>query len=436
MAEETKPGAAQNKLGELFVDFTSKGLGSLVKGLNTVSGTFLLTKNAAQQAIKPIMEMSKQAAQGVTMLDKASSITGMSLKELQEVELFSKLNNIDFQSYLGQIKNFQQNLLDIKMGQGNVKGLALLGLDPRNMDYKKPLDALSQIKERVQQVDEATGAMALRQLGLSEELLYTWKQENTDLSKNLRLTGQQMVNLKQQQENINSLNTAWGQFQNQLISNQKWINTLLKATQDWLESSHPYLTDMTNFLNAAARGELDKYTASWGEKIGDIISMQWKLGRESLKLNGNELNNPEVLKKYLKALEKQQAEEKRLRDNYDKAHNIDRNKSITKRTWDETAEKLHTYRDEIDVQETRIKGSTNLSNSEKNQSMGNSSSKNSNYLMPPTPLTNVSATNTRNIEINVAPNITINNPNQSGESIADEITKELNTIQYQNLYGI
>ena len=40
MTQETKPGAAQNKLGELFIDFGSSGLGTLLKGLNSVSASF------------------------------------------------------------------------------------------------------------------------------------------------------------------------------------------------------------------------------------------------------------------------------------------------------------------------------------------------------------------------------------------------------------
>jgi hypothetical protein len=43
MAED-KNSAAQSKLGELFVDIGSSGLGTLVKGLNTLSTSFLVTK--------------------------------------------------------------------------------------------------------------------------------------------------------------------------------------------------------------------------------------------------------------------------------------------------------------------------------------------------------------------------------------------------------
>ena len=44
---DNKSGAS-HELGNLFVDIGSSGLGSLLKGLNSLSATFMLTKNAAQ----------------------------------------------------------------------------------------------------------------------------------------------------------------------------------------------------------------------------------------------------------------------------------------------------------------------------------------------------------------------------------------------------
>ena len=53
MAEDNNnQGGAQSKLGELFVDFGTKGLGNLVKGLNKIQAQFLLTKNAGEQFVK------------------------------------------------------------------------------------------------------------------------------------------------------------------------------------------------------------------------------------------------------------------------------------------------------------------------------------------------------------------------------------------------
>lgn len=242
MAQETKPGAAQNKLGELFIDFGSSGLGTLLKGLNSVSASFLLTKTAAQQVIKPFQQMTTKALTTVTGWDKLNATMGLSLKELQDINIFSKLNNVDFNQYIGQIKTAQQKLIDIQTGMSNdVQGFALLGLNPRDFNANNPLQLLDAIKNKVQQVDEITGSAALRWFGFSDDLLYVWKQQNTTFNERLKLNDREMENLKEQQSQWNSLSATWEAAQSKFIANQSWINDLLKKTTDWLAGMHPHL---------------------------------------------------------------------------------------------------------------------------------------------------------------------------------------------------
>lgn len=250
MAQETKPGAAQNKLGELFIDFGSSGLGTLLKGLNSVSASFLLTKTAAQQVIKPFQQMTTKALTTVTGWDKLNATMGLSLKELQDINIFSKLNNVDFNQYIGQIKTAQQKLIDIQTNMSNdVQGFALLGLNPRDFSANNPLQLLNAIKNKVQQVDEVTGSAALRWFGFSDDLLYVWKQQNTTFNERLKLNDREMENLKEQQAQWNSLSATWEAAQSKFIANQSWINILLKKTTDWLAGMHPKLENIAKNFN-------------------------------------------------------------------------------------------------------------------------------------------------------------------------------------------
>ena len=247
MAEKT--GAAQNKLGELFVDFGSTGLGGLIKGLRTVSADFLLTKTAAQQAIKPIVSMSKNAAETVTGFAKFNAVTGMSINQLQELQVWSKLNSVSFNDMMGQIQNLQQQLLSGQMGEGYRKGFYLLGLDPRELERKNPLEILAKIRERVLQLDETTGTYALNALGLSQELQYAFRQNNDQFDRRLLLNNQEIENLKEQQKGWNSLTATWDAGQQKFIANQTWINTLLGNTQTFLENSAPIVKNINDSMN-------------------------------------------------------------------------------------------------------------------------------------------------------------------------------------------
>lgn len=245
MANNDKPGQAQHEAGQLYIDLGVKGLGSMLKGFNRLSAQFLLTKNAAQQFIKPIADVTKKSLATVTGWDKLNATMGLSLKQLQDINIFSKLNNVDFNQYIGQIKSAQQRLLDIQTGMSNdVQGFALLGLNPREFDANNPLELLDAIKNKVQQVDEVTASAALRWFGFSDDLLYVWKQQNTTFNERLKLSDREMENLKETQGYWNSLSATWDAAQSKFISNQTWINDLLKKTTNWLAGMHPHLENI------------------------------------------------------------------------------------------------------------------------------------------------------------------------------------------------
>lgn len=234
MAEQPQNGQSKG-IGELFVEFGSTGLGDFIKGLNGIKAQFLLSKAAAEQFTKPLLNMSKNASGGVTALTKLNAVTGMSIRQLQELEIWTKLNNVSFGEMIGQIEGLQNNLLEIAMGRGNVRGFALLGLDPRQMDYRKPLEAFAKIKERVQQLDEATGALALKELGFSQDLLYAFKQQNNVFDQRLLLNEKETQSLTKQQTAWNSLSATWQATQTKFIANQQWINEILSQTQKAIE---------------------------------------------------------------------------------------------------------------------------------------------------------------------------------------------------------
>lgn len=232
--------AAQNKMGELFVDFGTKGLGGLLKGLNGVKAQFLLTKAAAEQAIKPLVGMSKDAAGTVTELNKISAVTGLTVKQLQDLKVWSQLNNVSFGELTNQLQTMQRNLLDIKLGRGDVSGYQLLGLDPSQLDYRKPMEAFAKIREQVQQVDEATGALALRQLGFSEDLLYAFKQQNNAIDRRLFLNDKDIESLNRQQQAWNQLSATWSLTQQKFIANQPIIIKLIDKTTEALQKLNAF----------------------------------------------------------------------------------------------------------------------------------------------------------------------------------------------------
>lgn len=325
MAEENKS-AAQSKLGELFVDIGSSGLGGLLKNLNSLSASFLLTKNAAQQFTKPIIDMSKNAGRGIVGLERINAITGMTIKQLQALKMWSAENSVDFDSYVNQIAAFQQNLLDIQMGKGgNIKGFSLLGIDPRSLDPKKPLEALDVIKRKVLQLDEATGTLALRELGLDSQFQFIWRRKESQLNKNLLLNKEEAENLSEQNTLWNRLGVTLDSILSKWISQQTWINTLLKESINYLNQEHPVLDSISNIFKQMAKWVLF-IAKGWHAIIDGVIKFK---NFTANPLNPNDQKNmtPEQQKKY-NELEEQRKYEGMTEGEKTRAKIIDSGKKI------------------------------------------------------------------------------------------------------------
>lgn len=229
---------AQNKLGELFIDIGSSGLGTLVKGLNSLSASFLLAKKGGQELLKPLTNVDKQVMNSVIGYDKLSTVTGLSVGKLHELDVWARKNHIDFGMLSGSIQTLQRNILAIQANQGGkMNGLALLGIDPRSLNADKPIEALNKIMARVKQLqDPATAAFALDLLGISRDLKYAFEQQNDEIDRRILLNETDLAQLREQSNLWASLQVTWTEALGKFIAKQTWVNTLLQKCNDWLNN--------------------------------------------------------------------------------------------------------------------------------------------------------------------------------------------------------
>lgn len=296
-------GTAQNKLGELFVDIGVGGLGKTLKGLNSVSASFLLAKNAAQQMIQPLVNFSKQGANTVTTFDKINSVTGLTIQQLQEIKNQSKLANTDFNTIIGDITKFQQNMILLKtQGTGALNQLtAMTGVMFDNIDFDKPYEALQKIVGQVQNIkDESVRAFALQNLGISPDLMYYFENIK-DYNKSLNLSDKEFERGRKQQEQWNKISLTFEKFGEKFIANSDlWINALTKFasaldkfTEFMLNTQRGFQGDtqsankaidtvLSNTGNAAKWGfeQLNPFSDNIPKKIGGKLG---EMGAEYLK---------------------------------------------------------------------------------------------------------------------------------------------------------
>ena len=442
---DDKKGGAKSEAGKLFIDIGSTGLGTLIKGLNSLSASFLLTKNAASQTsqmITQIASLSSKASESVVNWDKLNTVTGMTIGQLQDIELWAKSSNIDVKTFMNQIISMQQKLRALKLGQGDVRGLALLGLDPRELNENNPIETLNKIKDRIQSLDAVSQTYAMNQLGLSADMLYAFKQQNTEIDKRLRLNGDEIAQLKQQNSETNSLSVTWEAFQRKLIGNQKWINVLLEATKKWLVESHPYLEAMTDFLNQAAEKGfftvLGEHFKEGVKDIWEVIKTQHNINKETVKWDGA-FNDPTVARRYAEEMAKKQAEEEKRTQEYRKGYKertgVDLNKARVGRFTDSVDAQTRELNQKVNKEMAGATSANTVASPFNATNITPSYNNTISPILPPLPST--AAGNNNNVNININQNITAPSPEEAGKKSAMNIHDDINEIlERQNLAGL
>lgn len=452
MADDKK-GGAKSEAGQLFLDFGATGLGKLVKGLNTLSASFLLTKNGAEQALKPIISMSQNAAKSVTNWDKLNTVTGISIKQLQRMQAWCELNNVSFGDMMGQVQALQKNLYLLKKGQGgNIAGFSLLGIDPNSLDINAPIQALDTILARVSQLAKtqpAIAANALEELGLSRDLLYAYKQQNTAIDERLMLNDAEINSLKEQQTGWNTLKVTTSSALEKFIADQSWLNQAFIVFGNLLINAVLKIGDLKDRFDEFVQSESFKtFVRIWEaiKTVGKVIvaSYKWIYNNVGVPLSQldqarrdffapNPLKsvplNKMTVSQYSKYTELRKQQLKQFEDAQQSYLNdIEKGKQETQLNKKISREKA--FKDLL----TPHYSSQNISNPLKLQPIDNMPAS-SDQILPAVPI--VPAGNNNNISVEINQNITSPSPEDAGRKSAANIQDSINEIlERQNLSGL
>lgn len=218
-------GAAQNKLGELFVDIGVGGVGKTLKSLNSISASFLLTKNAAMQAIKPFINIGKEAMNSAVGIGKMAAALGTTTINAQKLQYY--LKTYDSEGLEGSVASLQNIFTKLKAGYGGLDGQMAMSMGQLGLDWQKysgsfedTLQFIQDVKDRFQQggFSENEKLMHLQNLGL-QEWKYLFEKKDFDINESLRISDETFKNLQETSESINELKNNVDQLKKNVVSN-------------------------------------------------------------------------------------------------------------------------------------------------------------------------------------------------------------------------
>ena len=247
---------ATKGLGELFVELGLKGLGGTLKGLNAVSAQFLLTKNAAEQAIKPISNLSQKAGNNILDLEKtAMRMSGVNAQSLYSLQQFARANRANAETVINDLKNMQQTIIEIRK-KGGGQFFDQIGIDPTSLDWKKPFETMDYIVKTLNKIgDPSVRANAYSMLQITEETQWLYEKGERTFTKYNSLDKERLANLKQQGEQWNKLNVEVDVLKDKVMASGPIAVGLSKAleivekTHDALDGEKNVIWGIGQFIN-------------------------------------------------------------------------------------------------------------------------------------------------------------------------------------------
>lgn len=264
MAENNQQGGAQNKLGELFVEFGTKGLPSLLKNLNSVSASFLLGKNAAAQFAQTLSQPFKEAGNTAVGIGQMANALGATSKEYQKLAHYITSKNVS-KGILGDIEKFNDIFTKLHTGQGGlpegiVREFANLGLSPEDYlgDYESTIKLLDDIKDRTDGLTKQGRNLAFSNLGMSSEWGYLFDRGDFNLTDAFSLPDDVIETNTRTAESLAELGLAFDQLKSLLVADfapalTETVNTLKSFVLNF-DKNKENIKKTTSVIGGAAAG--------------------------------------------------------------------------------------------------------------------------------------------------------------------------------------
>lgn len=230
---------AQSKLGELFVDIGLSGLGKTIQGLNAVSAGFLLTKNAAAEATKPLKEFINGAKDTAVNTSKMTAMLGVTMQEYQKLAMYMKKHNLseglldDMAQMMDRITEFHQRHIGFSQDFQIAANLLEMDFTKFTGDFESIISAFEEILPKLRGMDANQARLITKGLQISPEWIYAALRSDFSLREGLTRTDVSIENYIELSEAQNELSentkrlteTIVGQLIPPLTSIIKWLNT-------------------------------------------------------------------------------------------------------------------------------------------------------------------------------------------------------------------
>lgn len=210
------------KIAELFARLGVKADTPQIKGfsnaLNSAKSIVVTTTGDILKFVSEIKNMTDEMFDAAAAFKQFEAETGASSQELQKWQAVAEQTNNSAESVANAIKAITSNQEKIRLGQGDISGYQLLGIDPR----QDPFKILDSLREKTSGLTQAMKKNILSQMGVGSELIQVLELSNEkfkELSSNaFVIPANAIEQMNQAKSSMNLLGNA-----------TKWLKSMIAA---------------------------------------------------------------------------------------------------------------------------------------------------------------------------------------------------------------
>lgn len=260
---------AKNELGQLFIDFGTKGFPTLLKSLNTVSAQFLLGKNAANQFVQTLTKPFKEAGNSAVEIGKMSNALATSSVEYQKLAMYLKKYNLS-DSLLGDVNKLEQTFYDISQAFIDIPdSIAVafnqlgLGINNYRGTFQDTIKLFDDLQKATANLSKEKRNQIFRQMGISTDWGYLF--DKGGRASDFATISDGAIKANQSlQESMNELKNTFDVFTKEVLAEfAPYLKSLADSLSEWTK----------RFLNnggANTTANVIKNTAP-GAAVGGVI---------------------------------------------------------------------------------------------------------------------------------------------------------------------
>ena len=250
----------------------AKSFESSIKNVVIGLGSAILVAKTFTNTLKKMTEEALKSAQALKQIEVE---TGVNTDQLQRWQSVAERTNNSAQAVTSSIKAIVANQEKIKLGQGNISGYQLLGIDPT----QDPFEILEELRTETQGLSQGMKKEVLSQIGVSSELMQVLELTNDEFTRMhgnaFVMSPSQIALLNRAKQSMNGISEVIKGFSNEIVANlAPNIEKFNKLLEKWIRNNKEGLIKGIQLTF--------KWITKFGQAIANSVKMIDKIVRNTI----------------------------------------------------------------------------------------------------------------------------------------------------------